>query len=103
LSEPLSGADLALFQWQSAVQRLIWIDLVTALLLPGTLAVAASGPLQWLLGLVFWAVRIGAGCLFLGLMQGLIPTVAARRRLAGLSVLLGLLAPLLLLVGRSAA
>ncbi len=102
LPAEMSGADLALFRLQAALQRLVWIDLVTALLLPGSLAVAQSGPLHWLLGLLFWAVRVGAACLLLGGLRGLAGALApaSRRGLAGLSVLLGLLGPLLLLVGR---
>lgn len=99
LSEPLSGPDLAVFRLQSMVQAVVWIDLLTALLLPGTVPVAQSGPLHWLLGFLFWTMRLVAGCVLLGGMRGLADTVAARRRLAGLSALLGLLAPLLLLVG----
>ncbi len=99
LSEPLSGPDLLLFRLQSAVQAVVWIDLLTALLLPGTVAVAQSGPLHWLLGLLFWVLRLVAGGIVLGGMRGLVATAAARRRLAGLSVLSGLLAPLLLAVG----
>ena len=102
LPAEMSGADLALFRLQAALQRLVWIDLVTALLLPGSLAVAQSGPLHWLLGLLFWAVRVGVACLLLGGLRGLAGALApaSRRGLAGMSVLLGLLAPLLLLVGR---
>ena len=100
LSEPLSGPDLALFRLQCMVQAVVWIDLLTALALPGTVPVAQSGPLHWLLGLLFWAMRLVAGGILLGGVRGLAGTVAARRRMAGLSVLLGLLAPLLLLLGR---
>ncbi len=102
LSEPLSGPDLALFRLHSMVQAVVWIDLLTALLLPATVPVAESGPLHWLLGLLFWAMRLVAGCVLLGGMRSLADTALARRRLAGLSVLLGLLAPLLLLVGHRA-
>ena len=63
---------------------------------------AQSGPLHWLLGLVFWAMRLVAGGILLGVTRGLAGTVAARRRLAGLSALLGLLAPLLFLLGHRA-
>ena len=102
LSEQLSGPDLSLFRLQSMVQAVVWIDLLTALLLPGTVAVAQSGPLHWLLGLSFWALRLLAGGVVLGGVRGLAATATARRRLAGLSVLLGLLAPLLFLVGHRA-
>ncbi len=102
LSEPLSGPDLALFRLQCMVQAVVWIDLLTALALPGTVPVAQSGPLHWLLGLLFWAMRLVGGGILLGVARGLAGTVAARRRMAGLSVLLGLLAPLLLLLGRHA-
>lgn len=96
LSSELSGPDLALFQYQAALQRLVWIDLVTALLLPASLTVALSNPLHWLLALLLWALRAGIACLVLGGLGGTVAAPASRRRLAGLSVLLGLLAPLLL-------
>ncbi len=102
LSEPLSGPDLVLFRLQAMVQAVVWIDLLTALLLPVTVAVAQTGPLHWLLGLLFWVLRLLAGGVALGAVRGLVTDAAARRRLAGLSVLLGLLAPLLPLVGHRA-
>jgi hypothetical protein len=72
------------------------------LLLPSSLTVAQSNPLHWLLGLLLWVLRVGVACALLGGMQALLGVLApaSRRGLAGLSVLFGLLAPLLLLVGR---
>ncbi|MGI4746600.1 MAG: hypothetical protein ACRYGI_12050 [Janthinobacterium lividum] len=101
LSEQLSGPDLAVFRFQHALQRLVWLDLVTALLLPSSLAVAQSNPLYWLLGLLGWILRVGGGWFVLGQLRrfgGLGGRQA--RSLAGMATLLGLLAPLLLLVGR---
>ena len=102
LSRELAGPDLALFRLQAALQRLVWIELVTALLLPGSLAPTLSNPLRWLLGLLSWTVRVAAGCLLLGALRGWLRVPRARRELAGISALFGLLAPLLLLVGRGA-
>lgn len=104
LSAQLAGPDLALFRYDVALRRLVCIDLVSALLLPGTLALAQSNPLHWLAGLLLWALRVAAGCLVLGVAQGLAGTLspAGRRRLAALSLLLGLLAPLLALGSRTA-
>ena len=103
LAEQLSGSDLAMFRFQSALQRLVWLDLVTALLLPRSLVVAQSNPLFWLLGLVCWCLRIAAGCVALTQLKRFASTRNAQRRsLAGIAALLGLLAPLLLLVGRTA-
>ena len=102
LSEQLSGPDLAVFRFQHALQRLVWLDLVTGLLLPNSLAVAQSNPLYWLLGLLGWVLRVGIGCLVLGQLRRLGGLQGGRARsLAGMATLLGLLAPLLLLVGRS--
>lgn len=102
LSEQLSGPDLAVFRFQHALQRLVWLDLVTALLLPSSLAVAQSNPLYWLLGLLGWVLRVGVGCLVLGQLRRFGGLQGARARgLAGMATLLALLAPLLLLVGRS--
>ena len=103
LAEQLSGFDLAMFRFGRALQRLVWLDLVTALLLPRALAVAQSNPLYWLLGLLGWGLRTAAGCFVLSQMQRFVgPRSAQLRSLAGIATLLGLLAPLLLLVGRSA-
>lgn len=103
LSEQLSGPDLAVFRFQHALQRLVWLDLVTALLLPSSLAVAQSNPLYWLLGLLGWGLRVGIGCFVLGQLHRFGGFQGGRARsLAGMATLLGLLAPLLLLVGRAA-
>lgn len=103
LSEQRSGPDLAVFRFQHALQRLVWVDLVTALLLPDSLAVAQSNPLYWLLGLLGWALRVGIACVALGQLRRFGGLQGGRARsLAGLATLLALLAPLLLLVGRTA-
>lgn len=102
LAQDLSGPDLALVQVQHGLQRLVWIELVTALLLPRWLAAAQSNPVDWLLGLLGWAVRVGVGCLVLEAWRRLlgVPDQRQRRVLAGVATLVGLLAPLLLLAGR---
>lgn len=103
LAEQLAGTDLAMFRFGRALQRLVWLDLVTALLLPRSLPVAQANPLFWLLGLLGWGLRIGAGCFLLAQLQRFVGVRGPQRReLAGIATLLGLLAPLLLLVGRSA-
>lgn len=105
LAVELSGPDLALFRYRDALERLVWLDLVTGLLLPAWLPALQSNPLWWLLGLLGWLVRIGGALLLLGLARHLlgIPDAGTRRRLAGTALLLGVLAPLLLLAGGTAA
>ena len=107
LSQELSGPDLALFGLTATLQRLVWIDLVTGLALPHSLAAAWSNPLYGLIGLAGWVARVAIVCLGLGALRrwtGLLaPSSRAHAgRLAGTALLLGLLAPLLLLVGRGA-
>lgn len=105
LDVELSGPDLALFRYRAALERLVWLDLVTGLLLPAWLPALQSNPLWWLLGLLGWVVRTGGALLLLGLARHLLgaPDAGTRRRLAGTALLLGVLAPLLLLAGGSAA
>lgn len=105
LSSELSGPDLALFHYRDALERLVWIGLVTGLLLPAWLPLVQSNPLWWLAGLLGWAIRVGASLLLLILARHLFgaPDAATRRRLAGTALLLGVLAPLLLLAGGRAA
>ncbi len=99
LSRELAGPDLALFGLQSDVQRLVWIELVTALAWPGALAPVQFNPLHWLLGLLLWAVRVAAGGLALGAARGWLAVPGSRQELARASAVLGVLAPLLLLAG----
>ncbi len=105
LAQELSGPDLGLFALQSGLQRLVWIELVTALAWPGSLAAAQANPLHWPLGLLLWALRVAAGCVLLSAARGMLGRPGgrpgSRGELAAASVLLGLLAPLLLLAGRA--
>lgn len=103
LTQGWSGADLALLRLQDGLQILVWIDLVGGLALPGTLTAARSGPLGWLAGLLFWALRLGLGSLLLGVAGARLESLSSRRRLAGLSLLVAALAPVLLLAGRALA
>ncbi len=102
LSRELAGPDLALFGLQSDLRWLVWIELVTALAWPGSLATVHSNPLYWLFGLALWAVRVVAGGVVLGAVRGGLAVPGARRQLARASAALGVLAPLLLLAGRAA-
>ncbi len=101
LSRELAGPDLALFGLQSDLRRLAWIELVTALAWPGSLATVHPNPLYWPLGLLLWAVRVTAGGVMLGAVRGWLAVPGARRQLARASAALGVLAPLLLLAGRA--
>ena len=103
LSQGWSGADLALLRLQDGLQMLVWIDLIGGLALPGTLAAARSGPLGWLDGLLFWALRLALGALLLRVVGARLTSLSSRRRLAGLSLLVAALAPVLLLAGRAPA
>ena len=114
-SRELAGPDLALFGLQSDLRRLVWIELVTALAWPGSLATVHPNPLHWPLGwpldwlldwplgLLLWAVRVAAGGVVLGAARGWLAVPGVPRRLARASAALGVLAPLLLLAGRAAA
>ena len=87
-----------------ALRRVVWLSLLAALLLPGGLALAGSGPVDWLVGLAAWVVKLavlGAACIVAG--------PALRRAgqavvgpLMGAAALLGWLGVLFLFAGQGA-
>jgi len=102
LTAERSGPDLAMALYQEAAERLAWIDLASACLLPQALCDARSGLLWWLPALLFWAARLLLAGLLLGAARGLggLLPFLSRRSLAGLALLLALLAPVFALTGR---
>jgi formate hydrogenlyase subunit 4 len=94
------GAALALLQAGEALRLLVWLNLIGALFLPIGLTDVAAGPLTWLFGLLAWTTRL---LLFAAVIAGLraaIGSTSFRRMpdLAGLAILLGLLAGVLALM-----
>ena len=53
-----SGIDLALIRYADALRRLVWLNLIIALFLPIGFATAGSGPIEWLVGLIVWAMKL---------------------------------------------
>ncbi len=97
-----SGWHEAAAEAAMALRRVVWLSLVAALLLPGGIALAGSGPLDWLVGLAAWVVKLavlGVACAVAGPALHRAGQVAVGP-LMGAAVLLGLLAVLFLFAGQ---
>ncbi len=100
-----SGWHAAAAEAGAALRRVVWLSLVVALVLPGGMAPAGAGPLDWLVGLVAWVAKLavlGAACAMAG------PALhragqAAIGPLTGAALLLALLAALFLFAGQGLA
>lgn len=94
----LSGWHAAAAEATLALRRVVWLSLMAALLLPGGLAQADAGVLDWLVGLVAWLLKLtvlAAACAVAG------PIVQRAGQstigpMLGAALLLGLLAVLFL-------
>ena len=95
-----SGRHLALWDYQAALKLTLWLALIAAVFLPFGAAPAGSGPLAWLVGLLAWAVKMGALCLALAAFEGVIAKMRVFRvpEFLGAALLLALLAAALLFV-----
>lgn len=100
LDQHLTDTGLAIAQFAAWLRRLVWIDLIGALVFPAGLA-ASAAPLDWALGFAGWAARLVAGILALAGLRALLGSLPARRarELAGAAGLLALVAALLVLTG----
>jgi formate hydrogenlyase subunit 4 len=95
----LSGTDLAIARMAGWLRRLIWIDLIGGVFVPVGVAAANGGPLAWLIGLTFWAARLGVFMVVLsgGLaMLGRMPRNRLQEMI-GIAALLALLATIMVL------
>jgi formate hydrogenlyase subunit 4 len=101
----LSGADLAIARMTGWVRRLIWIDLIGGVFVPVGMAAADGGPLDWLVGAAFWAIRLVALTLGLAGVQAMLGGISRNRLLeaAGIAALLALLATIMVLASAGLA
>jgi formate hydrogenlyase subunit 4 len=101
----LSGTELAIARVTGWLRRLIWVDLIGGLFLPVGMAGADSGPLAWLLGLTFWAVKLGASMLILSCGLTMLGRLQRNSLLEviGVAALLALLATVMVLMSAGLA
>jgi formate hydrogenlyase subunit 4 len=100
-----SAGDLALIDATDTLRLLLWFNLIGAMFLPFGMAPAGAGLLAWPLGLLCW---VGRTLLFTLLLAGLTCVLGRLRlvrasRMAGVAVVLALLAALLLFADMGAA
>jgi formate hydrogenlyase subunit 4 len=101
----LSGTDLAIVRMGGWIRRLIWIDLVGGMFLPVGMAGADSGPSAWLLGLAFWALKLGASMLILSCGLNMLGRLrrGSLQEAIGVAALLALLATIMVLASTGLA
>ncbi len=96
-----SGWLLAMIEFSGSLRLLTWFGLLGTLFMPMALAPAGAGPLAWLPAMLGWALRTGAGCVAIGVLE----LAAGRMRLfrvpafLGAALLLGLLGAVFLFAG----
>jgi len=100
-----SAGDLALIDATDTLRLLLWFNLIGAMFLPFGMAPAGAGPLAWPLGLLCWLGRSLLFTLLLAALPGLLGPLRLMRasRMAGVAILLGLLAAALLFADMGAA
>lgn len=104
LAEEYSGRHLGLLHWAAALRRLVWLSLIADLAVPFGLVDATGSPLWWPVGVVVWALKIGALTVALALWEA--GRAARPGRLAeafGLALLLALLAAIFLYASQGLA
>ncbi len=87
-----------------ALRRVVWLSLVAALVLPGGLAVA-GGPLDWLVGMLVWSVKLGILAAICAAAGPALQRIGQARvdPLIGAAVLLGVLGVVFLFVSQGLA
>ncbi|MFL5289071.1 MAG: NADH-quinone oxidoreductase subunit H [Rhodopila sp.] len=100
LDQSLTDTGLAVLQFADWLRRLVWIDLIGALVVPFGLS-AVPSPADWVTGFAGWAVRLGACIVGLAAAQTVLGTLPARRarELTMAAGLLALVAAVLVLTG----
>jgi formate hydrogenlyase subunit 4 len=94
LDQTTSGARLALMRQTAWIRRLVWFDLIGALFLPIGVAVPGSGPLEWSVGVVAWAIRLVGFIVGVSAIRALLGPVSSRRapQIAAAAMSLGVIA-----------
>jgi formate hydrogenlyase subunit 4 len=101
----LGGTDLGLFRMTGWLRRLAWIDLIGGLYLPVGMTSADARPVDWLIGLACWAVRLAAFTLGIATVESVVGRVQRRTvpDLVGVAALLALLAAIMVLASAGPA
>jgi formate hydrogenlyase subunit 4 len=99
LDEAAAGKGLAMSRLTGWLRRLVWLDLIGALVLPFGYATAGAGPLEWSIGLACWAVKLGVMIVFLAGVRALLGRITARRaaEVAAAAAMLALIAAVMVL------
>jgi formate hydrogenlyase subunit 4 len=100
-----SGTDLALVRLTGWLRRLAWIDLIGGLFLPFGLASAEVRPLDWLIGLACWTIRLAVFTVGIAAAESVVGRVPRRAipDLVGVAALLALLATIMVLASTGIA
>ena len=104
-SQMCSGVQLAMTWMTAWLRRLIWIDLIGALFLPIGMAVAEGSPLDWMIGLATWVIRLALAVAAMSLTRTIFGQVARQSLpdLVGVAALLALLAIVIVLASTGLA
>ncbi|UFN49459.1 NADH-quinone oxidoreductase subunit H [Roseomonas sp. OT10] len=100
-----SGRHLALWEFQAALQLLLWMSLLSAVFLPFGTAPAGAGPLAWGIGALAWAAKVAVLCTGLAVFESAIAKMRVFRvpEFLGAALLLALLGAVLLFVSTGIA
>jgi len=95
-----SGRHLALWEANAALRLTLWLALLAAIFFPFGTAPAGFAPLGWVLGLLFWVLKMAVLCLALAAFESAIAKMRIFRvpEFLGAALLLGLLGAILLFV-----
>jgi formate hydrogenlyase subunit 4 len=96
---------LAIARLTAWLRRLVWLDLIGALVLPFGYATAGAGPLEWSAGLACWGGRLTVLILFMAGTRALLGRIAAQRaaEVAGVAALLAVMAAVMVLASARTA
>jgi formate hydrogenlyase subunit 4 len=105
IDQMFGGTALAVSRMTGWLRRLVWIDLIGGLFLPVGMATTDGGPLAWLIGLGFWALKLTAFVLGLSTIQTLLGRVPRHSLpdLVAVAALLALLATIIVLASTGTA
>jgi len=97
-----SGRHLAMIEFASALKLLLYISLITAVFLPRGLASVGAGVEAYVVGGVFYLLKLGLSGAFLAVVEVVLAKMRVFRvpDFLGAALMLGLLATLLLFVSR---
>jgi formate hydrogenlyase subunit 4 len=95
-----SGRHLALWEFQASLRLTLWLALLAAAFLPFGMAAPGAGPIDWVIGLCVFIVKMAALAFALAVFESTIAKMRVFRvpEFLGAALLLGLLGALYLFV-----